>query len=239
MSGAGAQVMNDLVLGSRILAHEGVLDAFGHLSVRHPDQADRFLISRSLSPELVQLADLQLFNLEGKRVGGNEGPSYVEVPIHAALYRRRPDIGSVSHTHSAGVVPFGVTGASLRPIFHMGSVAGSAIPVFDIADRFGDTDLLVRTMEHGDALAAVLGQGTTALMRGHGVAIVASDARSAVFISLYLERNAQLLQQALRLGEPRYLTDEETKLASAALLGPGPLGRAWEHWVSRLPARAG
>lgn len=229
--------MNELVLACRILAHEGVLDAFGHVSVRHPERADRFLISRSLSPELVQLADLQVFDLDGKRVGGNEGSSYVEVPIHAALYKRRPDIGSVSHTHSPGVVPFGVTDRPLRPVFHMGSVAGSETPVFDIAERFGDTDLLVRNMEQGNALADALGQARVALMRGHGCAIVADDVRSAVFISVYLERNAQALMQGLQMGEPRYLSDAEAKLASASLLIPGPLGRAWEHWVSRLPPR--
>jgi len=228
------QVVDELVLANHILANEGVLDAFGHVSLRHPTTTDRFLISRTRAPELVEAGDLQLLDLEGRRVSGNEQRSYEEVAIHAGVYRSRADVGAVVHSHAPSVIPFGVTGVPLRPIYHMGSVIGHEIPVWDIAERFGETDLLVHDATQADDLAAALGGRTVVLMRGHGCVVTGADLHGAVFAAIYLERNATLLAAALRLGEVRALTAGETQRASEMLRGRAG-ERAWEYWVRRLP----
>lgn len=230
------QVVDDLVQANHILSNEGVLDAFGHVSARHPTTPDRFLISRTRAPELVEAGDLQLLDLRGARVAGAAGRSYEEVAIHAAVYRGRADVGAVVHSHAPSVIPFGVTGVPLRPIYHMGSVIGLEIPVWDIAKRFGETDLLVRDATVADDLAAALGGRTVVLMRGHGCVVTGTDLRAAVFTAVYLERNATLLAAALRLGEVRALSTAETERASEMLRGHAG-GRAWEYWVRRLPRR--
>lgn len=230
-------LLHDLVLANRILANEGVLDAFGHVSVRHPTEPDRFLISRSLSPELVEVGDLQLLDASGARVGGSDRATYAEVAIHAGVYRHRGDVMAVVHSHSPAVIPFGVTGVPLRPVFHVASAMGSEVPVFDIAQRSGDSDLLVRTPAQGDALAETLGPRRVALMRGHGCVVAMGDLRSAVFTAVYLERNAMLVLQARQLGEVRYLSAGEIERASATILSEMSRDRAWEFWTRRLPKR--
>jgi ribulose-5-phosphate 4-epimerase/fuculose-1-phosphate aldolase len=235
---APQQLVDDLVLANHILSNEGVLDAFGHVSARHPTVPERFLISHTRAPELVESDDLQVLDLSGARVAGGERRSYEEVAIHAAVYRWRSDVGAVVHSHAPSVIPFGATGVPLRPIYHMGSVIGQEIAVWDIAKRFGDTDLLVRAEAQGDDLAAALGTRTVVLMRGHGCVVTGGDVRAAVFAAVYLERNATLLAEALRLGEVRYLSAGET--ARAATMLHGNAGeRAWEYWVRRLPRRQG
>ena len=231
------QVVDDLILANHILSNEGVLDAFGHVSARHPATPDRFVISQTRAPELVESADLQLLDLRGARVAGADGRSYEEAAIHAAVYRVRPDVGGVVHSHAPSVIPFGVSGIPLRPIYHMGSVIGREIPVWDIATLFGETDLLVRDATQADSLAAALGPRTVALMRGHGCVVVGANLRAAVFTAVYLERNATLLAAALRLGEARSLSAGETQRASEMLRGRAG-ERAWEYWVRRLPHRA-
>lgn len=233
---APRQLIDDLILANRILSNEGVLDAFGHVSARHPTTPDRFLISHTRAPELVEAADIQLLDLPGTRVAGGERRSYEEVAIHGAVYRRRADVSAVVHSHAASVIPFGVTGVPLRPIYHMGSVIGDEIPVWDIAKRFGDTDLLVRDASQADDLVAALGQRTVVLMRGHGCVVTGADLRAAVFASIFLERNAMLLATALRMGEVRALSAAETQRASEMLHGHAG-ERAWEYWVRRLPRR--
>jgi HCOMODA/2-hydroxy-3-carboxy-muconic semialdehyde decarboxylase len=231
------QLVDDLVLANHILANEGVLDAFGHVSARHPSATDRFLISRTRAPELVEAGDLQLLDLQGRRVSGNEQRSYEEVAIHAGIYRSRAEVGAVVHSHAPSVIPFSVTAVPLRPIYHMGSVIGHDIPVWDIARLFGETDLLVRDATQADSLAAALGSRTVVLMRGHGCVVTAADLHAAVFAAIYLERNATLLAAALRLGEVRSLSKAETQRAAEMLRGHAG-ERAWEYWVRRLPHRA-
>lgn len=231
---APRQLVEELVLANRILSNEGVLDAFGHVSARHTTTPDRFLISHTRAPELVEADDLQLLDLSGARVAGGERRSYEEVAIHAAVYRHRADVGAVVHSHSPSVIPFGVTGVPLRPIYHMGSVIGHDIPVWDIAQRFGVTDLLVRDAAQGDDLVATLGTRTSVLMRGHGCVVTGTDVRAAVFAAIYLERNAALLATAQTLGEVRPLSTGETQRAAAMLRGNAG-ERAWEYWVRRLP----
>lgn len=231
---APREIVDELVLANHILSNEGVLDAFGHVSARHPTTPDRFLISHTRAPELAEAADLQVLDLHGARVAGGERRSYEEIAIHAAVYRRRSDVGAVVHSHAPSVIPFGVTGVPLRPIYHMGSVIGHDIPVWDIAQRFGDTDLLVRDAAQADDLVATLGPRTVVLMRGHGCVVTGTDLRAAVFAAVYLERNATLLAVALGLGEVRALSAAETQRASEMLRGRAG-ERAWEYWVRRLP----
>lgn len=231
---APRQLVDDLVIANRILSNEGVLDAFGHVSARHPTTADRFLISHTRAPELVEADDLQVLDLSGKRVAGGERRSYEEVAIHAAVYRHRADVSAVVHSHSPSVIPFGVTRVPLRPVYHMGSVIGHEIPVWDIAQRFGETDLLVREAAQGDDLVATLGARTCVLMRGHGCVVTGADVRATVFVAIYLERNAALLATARALGEVRTLSAGETQRAAAMLRGNAG-ERAWEYWVRRLP----
>ena len=233
---APQQLVDDLVLANHILSNEGVLDAFGHVSARHPTAPERFLISHTRAPELVEADDLQLLDLSGARVAGAERRPYEEVAIHAAVYRRRSDVGAVVHSHALSVIPFGVTGVPLRPIYHMGSVIGHEIPVWDIAKRFDDTDLLVRDAAQGDDLVATLGSHAVVLMRGHGCVVTGADVRAVVFAAVYLARNAALLSEALRLGEVRSLSAGETSRAAAMLRGNAG-ERAWEYWVRRLPQR--
>ena len=163
----------------------------------------------------------------------NMGEGGLERFIHAAIYRARPQINAVSHHHAPAVIPFSLTGVPLKPVFHMASVAGSEIPVWDSQAEFGDTNMLVDSMEMGHALARRLGKGTVVLLRGHGAVCVASDLKAVVMISIGLRDNAALVQSTLALGQVKYLTDGEVERTSKMLLGAMPLARAWDYWVAR------
>jgi ribulose-5-phosphate 4-epimerase/fuculose-1-phosphate aldolase len=230
------ELLRDLVLANRILAHEGVMDAFGHVSVRHPDDPTRFIISRSLGPELVTEADLQIFSLDGEQVGGDPRAPYSERFIHGAVYEARPDVQAVCHNHAPSVIPFSVTGVPLRPISHRAASIGAEIPVWDIATEFGETDMLVRNVEQGRSLARALGARRVALMRGHGSVVVSPDVRTLTDICAYLELNARLLMQALALGEVRYLSPGEVELAGGAAGSSPGNDRAWITWCRRVGA---
>ncbi len=224
----------ELVLANRILANEGVLDAFGHISVRDPENAARFVISRSLAPAQVTEADLQWLDLERRVVSGNTGPAYAEVAIHAELYRARGDVRAICHNHSPSVIPFGVSRVPLRPVYHMGSLIGAEIPVWDIRAAFGETDMLVRTAEQGASLAKAMGVRIVALMRGHGSVVVGERLIDIVRASYALEQNARSQLQALSLGDVTYLSDAEVAKARATLLDPLSSDRAWGWFTSRL-----
>jgi HCOMODA/2-hydroxy-3-carboxy-muconic semialdehyde decarboxylase len=226
-------LLRDLVIANRIVAHEGVVDPFGHVSIRCPDEPGHYVISRSLGPELVTKSDLQRFTLAGEQVGGNTLAAYSERAIHGAVYEARPDVMAVCHNHSPSVIPFGVTGIPLRPVYHLGSLIGPDIPVWDMADDFGDTDMLVRSLDQGRSLARTLGPRRVALMRGHGSVVAGSTLREVVMTSVYLEQNARLLLQALAIGQVHYLSAGEIELSGASQLsGPGT-ERAWTTWAAR------
>jgi ribulose-5-phosphate 4-epimerase/fuculose-1-phosphate aldolase len=229
------ETLDELVTANRILADHDVLDAFGHVSVRHPDRHDRYLLSCSRSPRLVGRTDVLEFTLEGEPIDARERRLYAERPIHGRIYAARSEVNAVCYNHSPATIPFGTTGIPLRPIFHMGSVIGSRVPVWDIADEFGDTNLLVTTNAMGDSLGVCLGFEPVVLMRGHGCAVVGETLRMVVFRSIYMQKNAELLSAALALGgNIRYLNDGETRRAAATLSEPLSQERAWESWVSRL-----
>ena len=228
--GARARAIDDLVAANRILADQGVLDGYGHVSVRDPEHPDRFLLSRSLAPELVTAADVLEHDLSGEVVGERRGATpFLERFIHAAIYQARPDVNAVVHCHSPSLIPFGTTAAPLRPLYHMSAFLGWGAPVFDIRAADGDTDMLVRTLDLGHALAKTLGpKPVVALIRGHGAVIVAGDLPHAVFRSVYTELNARLQAQAMALGKVRYLDPEEARKAEATM--GGTVQRPWELW---------
>ena len=223
-------VIADLVAANRILLREGILDAFGHVSARHPDHADRFLLSRNRAPALVEAEDILEFDLDGTPVRADHPPVYLERFIHAAIYRARSDVGAVVHSHSPSVIPFGaVRDTCLKPVSHMAGFLGAGAPVFEMRECAGpETDLLIRDNALGDALVGVLANAPVVLMRGHGATAVGRDIPQAVFHAIYAEWNARIQLQALALGAPVYLTPEEG--AAAARANDGQIGRAWEYW---------
>lgn len=220
----------NLVDANRILFNEEVVDGFGHVSVRHPDRADRFLISRSLAPALVTADDIVDLDLDGESAN-SEGPRlYLERFIHAAIYKRRPDVHAVVHSHSATLVQFGIVrGLRLQPVCHMCGFLGAGAPVFEIREAFGDgTDLLIRDAERGSELANSLGDHAAILMRGHGSTVVGGSLQEAVFRSVYLEKNAKIQSEAMKMGDIVPLTLAEAEAADAANFAQ--IGRAWDLW---------
>lgn len=228
-------LIEELVTANRILAHEGIVDSFGHVSVRHPKDNGLFLLSRSRAPELVEAKDIMTFTLEGEPTEvkkGNAFAPYIERFIHGAVYEARPDVQSVVHTHSQSTIPFGVTGNTLKPVLHMCASIGHEVPLWDSQDAFGDTALLVNSMEMGRDLAKRLDQGSALLMRGHGAVVAGGSIRQAVFVSVYLERNAKLQMQAMAMGRVKFLSNGEVD-AVIARTGPYTLDRAWDGWAFR------
>ena len=225
-------LIEELVTANRILAREGVVDSFGHVSVRHPDNPQRYLLSRSRAPDCIEKDDIMEFTLDGTAVDVRGRAPYLERFIHGALYEARPDVMSVVHNHSESVIPFGVTGRKIRPIFHMGASIGHEVPVWDSHDHFGDTALLVENMEMGRDLAKLIGSGGTALMRGHGATVAGKNIRHAVYISVYLEVNARLQKEAMDMGEVKYLHPGEIDKVGERT-GPYGINRAWENWCRR------
>jgi ribulose-5-phosphate 4-epimerase/fuculose-1-phosphate aldolase len=224
-----ALVVEDLVAANRILAREGVLDGWGHVSVRL--SRERFLLSQARAPELVRAEDLLEFGLDGQPIDGNkEGRDlYSERYIHAEIYRARPDVIAVVHNHAPQLIPFGVTGVPLRPLYHRSAFIAFGVPVFEIRDAAGMTDMLIRNQALGRALAKTLADKPAVLMRGHGATVVGPSLPRVVSRSIFLALNATLQQQAMALGQPiKYMDPEEARLIEERE-GHG-LKRAWEAW---------
>jgi HCOMODA/2-hydroxy-3-carboxy-muconic semialdehyde decarboxylase len=229
-----AQLKEEIVTANRILAHHGVVDSFGHVSIRHPDNAERFLLSRARAPEVIVADDIMEFKLTGENMGHEPGKPYSERFIHGAIYEARPDVISVVHNHSPSVIPYSVTDQAMRPIMHMCAPIDSDIPNWDIRTSFGDrTNLLVTSMEMGRDLARHLGEGTVSLMRGHGSVVVGKSLREVVFTSVYMELNAAMLIRALAMGEVTYLSDGEIETIRRARSG-FTFERGWENWCNQV-----
>ncbi|TAK83420.1 MAG: class II aldolase/adducin family protein [Betaproteobacteria bacterium] len=224
----------DLVIANRILAHENVVDAYGHVSVRDPRDAKRFLLARSVSPEMVVPPDIMEFDLEGNALGGDARQPYLERFIHAAIYEARPEVLAVVHAHAEEVLPFGITGAPLRPVIHSGSFMGEQVPVWDIRDKFGDTNMLVTNLPQGRDLATRLGGNNVALMRGHGFVAAARSLIEVVRMSVYVPRNARVQMAAMQLGAVKPLSRGEIAARNAGYKPQSPeTWRAWEYWATR------
>lgn len=226
--------MRDLVIANRILAFEGVVDAFGHVSIRHPEDPERYIMACSRSPEIVTFDDLMEYTLDSDPIDDRGLPMYAERFIHGTIFAARPDVNAVVHNHSLSVIPFGVTRVKLRPLMHTGSTMGEEVPVWDIRERFGDTTMLVLNNDHGHDLARCLGDRRIALMRGHGCVVVGSSIREAVMSSIYLEVNARLQMDCIRLGEPQYMTPGEIEGAQGRFFGDLAVNRSWEYWSRRV-----
>ena len=229
-------VIQELVIANRILAREEVVDAYGHVSVRHPGDPSRFLIARSLAPELVGPEDIVELDLDGQPLRSEDRALYLERFIHAAIFAARPDVVAAVHAHAEDTLPFGIAQEiKLRPVIHSGSFIGTEVPVWDIADNFGDTNLLVTNMAQANDLAKCLGGHSVALMRGHGFAATALSLIEVVRLSVYLPRNARALMRAMQLGGGiKYLSQGEIEARNR---GYSPYSvetwRTWEYWAKK------
>jgi ribulose-5-phosphate 4-epimerase/fuculose-1-phosphate aldolase len=231
---ADPTLIEDLMAANRILADQGVLDGYGHVSVRHNASADRYLMSRSLAPELVTAADILEYDLDSNPVDPRGRTTYLERFVHGEIYKARPDVRAVVHHHSPSVIPFSVSPVPLQPIYHMAAFLGGGVPVFEIRQAGGQTDLLIRNGMLGRALAQTLGKQPTALLRGHGAVVVGPTIVHAVARSVYMEVNARLQAQAIALGQVTYLDPEEARKADASV--SETYARPWELWKRKALA---
>jgi ribulose-5-phosphate 4-epimerase/fuculose-1-phosphate aldolase len=233
IAGVDAGLIEDIVVGSRILADFGVLDGFGHVSARHPANPNHFLMSRSLAPALVTADDIMEFDLDGNAVDARGRSLFLERFIHSEIYKARPDVMSVVHSHSPGVIPFSVSQVPLRPMYHNPSFLAAGVPVWDIRKDFGETDMLVRDPALGKSLAQTLGDKPVVLMRGHGDVAVGPSVKMAVFRAYYTDVNARLQSQAISLGgDINYLTPGEG--AKADQVNFVVIDRIWNLWKMRV-----
>jgi ribulose-5-phosphate 4-epimerase/fuculose-1-phosphate aldolase len=230
---ADPQLIEDLAAANRILADHGVLDGYGHVSARHNRDRNRYLLSRSLAPALVTADDIMEYDLDSNPVDAQDRVLYVERFIHGEIYKARPDVRAVVHHHSPAVIPFGVSAVPLRPLYHMAAFLWEGVPVFEIRDVAGMTDMLVRSPVLGRALAQTLGSKAAALMRGHGAVVVSPSLSGVVGRSIYLQLNAHVQARAIALGGPvTYLDPEEGRKADL-----GGYQRAWELWKRKAMAK--
>jgi ribulose-5-phosphate 4-epimerase/fuculose-1-phosphate aldolase len=233
---ATAALIRDLATASRILADQGVVDAFGHVSARDPVHPDRFWMSRSMAPALVTPDDILELDLDGNAIDARGRTLFLERFIHAEIYRRRADVMAVVHSHSPAVIPFSVSRVPLQAMYHNAAFLAGGVPVFDIRDRFGTTDMLIRNGEIGRALAESLGDRPVALMRGHGSVATGPSLPVAVFRAVYTEVDARVQLQAVGLGGPiTALTPEEG--VAADKVNTQIVGRAWDLWKKRANER--
>ncbi len=225
-----------VALANHILYDQGILDGFGHVSRRDPEDATRFLLARNMAPALVREEDVFAFDFEGNVLAPDPPRVYLERFIHAAIYRLRPDVNAVVHSHAPSILPFGIVeGAELCPICHMSGFIRRGTPIYEIRDNLGPgSDLLIRSLDLGLSLSRKLADHPLILMRGHGMTVVGSSLSEAVFRSIYTEANARIQMAAAQLGTPSFLTAEEAAAADAANLGQ--IGRAWEFWALRATA---
>jgi len=228
----------ELVTANHILAREGVTDALGHISVRHPDRPDRFFLSCSRSPELVKLDDIMEYDLDCNPIDQRGRTMYFERPIHGAIYQARPDVVSVVHNHAYEVIPFGLTRRPLRPCVHPAAGIGAHVPVWDSRTSFGDTNLLITDMEKGKDLARGMGESNSVLMRGHGCVVVGGSIKQAVLNAVYFKINASLVLQCLQIGDDiTYLSDGEIELTRKIAYADNSLTRMWDYWSRRCGER--
>jgi len=227
-----AAALRDLVAANHILAHEGIVHAYGHISMRHPERPDRFFLAAGCSPETVTLDDIREYDLECKPVLADGHTMYVERPIHGAIFQRRPDVNSVIHNHAHEVIPYSVAKTvRLRPLFITAAAIGAEIPVWDSRDKFRDVGMLVTTMAQGHDLAQRLDRASVALLRGHGSVVTGKSIYDAVHTAVLLRDNAKIQTEAMRFGEITYL--DEGEIAKSGGPPQGPNSRAWKYWLAR------
>jgi HCOMODA/2-hydroxy-3-carboxy-muconic semialdehyde decarboxylase len=227
-----SDLVDRLVYANRILYDQGIVDGLGHVSVRHPNQDGVFLLSCNRAPGLVKRQDIVCYDLDGNAVSQTTERPYLERFIHSEIYRARPDVVAVVHSHSPSVIPFAITHNPLKPVFHMSGFLGSGSAHFEIREAAGNSDMLIRSAYLGEALARSLGKHNCVLMRGHGSTVVGTSLEQVVYRAIYAEVNAKLQLAANGLGEISFLNEEEAKLASD--MNDGQIPRSWNLWVTRL-----
>ena len=230
------EIIEELAVANRILGHEGVIDAFGHVSIRHPDDPGRYLLSRSRSPLIVEPDDILEYSLESEPVTPPDVQQYSERVIHGCIYQARPDVMAVCHHHALAVMPFAIAGKPIVPVFHVGGAIGAEVPFWDQYDEFGETNLLVVKPEEGRSLARSLGGNSVVLMKRHGATVVGASLRELVSRSIYLCWNADYQFRASLIGTPQPLHPGEVKLAGAINVKTTAAARTWEYWSVRLKA---
>ncbi len=234
MADSLAAIREELSLANRILAHEGIVDAFGHISARHPTDPGRFLMSRHRAPALVAPEDILEYTLDTEPVHPTNVRHYGERVIHGCIYQARPDVMAVCHHHAPAMMPYAISRAPMMPVYHLGASMGVRVPFWDSRDDFGSTALVVVKPEEGRSLAKALGQGWTVLMGRHGATAAGTSIRETVFRTIFSCKNAELQTQARLLGHVEPLDETEIELAAAYNLRPGPQERAWDYWVKRV-----
>jgi len=239
LSNSLADLRRDLAIAYRLVANEGMLDAFGHISVRNPNNPNRYFLSRSRAPALVQPEDILEYDLDSNPIIPPTTRPYSERVIHGEIFKARPDVNAVCHHHAPAIMPFAISGVPLQPVFHLGAAMGQRAPFWDSRDEFGDTNLLVVKPEEGASLARALGSHAIVVMRRHGATVVGGELRELVFRTIYSARNAEHQLAAHMLGHVSPLTDGEAEMAAGLNLAPGPLARAYEYWVTRLARSEG
>jgi ribulose-5-phosphate 4-epimerase/fuculose-1-phosphate aldolase len=234
-----ADVRYQVALANRMLGNEGVLDAFGHVSVRHPDDPGRYLLSRSRSPATIEADDILEFTLDSEPVVPPTAHLYAERVIHGCIYQARPDVMAVCHHHAPAIMPFAIAGVPIVPVFHLGAAGGETVPFWNQRDEFGDTNLLVVKPEEGRSLARALGSHGAVLMNNHGATVVGRDLRELVSRAIFMCQNAEYQLKAKLIGDVATLTPGETRLASAINAMPNVTNRTWEYWTLRLDKAGG
>ena len=227
-----SDLIDRLVYANRILYDQGIVDGLGHVSVRHPDQEDVFLLSCNRAPGMVKRQDIVCYDLDGNAISETNERPYLERFIHSEIYRARPDVVAVVHSHSPSVIPFAITQNPLKPVCHMSGFLGSGSAHFEIREAAGNTDMLIRSAYLGEALAKSLGKHNCVLMRGHGSTVVGTSLEQVIYRAIYAEVNAKLQLAANGLGEISFLNEEEAKLSSD--MNDGQIPRSWNLWVARL-----
>jgi ribulose-5-phosphate 4-epimerase/fuculose-1-phosphate aldolase len=233
MADSEAKLVEELVTANRILANEGILDVFGHVSVRSARKPQEFLLSCSRAPLAVRAADIMRYRLDGTQVTASQERPYVERIIHGAIYQARSDVMAVCHTHSNGVLPFASSGEPIRPVVHVGAMFWNGVGWFDKYDKSGN--LLISTASEGSALAEALGPRCAVVLRNHGCAVVGENLAAAVMAAIHLDQNARVQLQAMRLGRTLFLDPEEALRGAKVFQSPTVQERAWGYWVGRLP----
>lgn len=226
------ECIDDLIVATRILVNEQVIDGFGHASVRDPSRSDRYFMTRdnfSWADEEGYIIEL---DLDSNPCRSNGSMPSLERFIHGEIYRARPDVNAIVHTHSPALIPFGVSKTPLKPLYHMCGFLAAGAPIFDMQDQHGLTNMLVQTTERGRSLASSLGKSAVVLMRGHGATVVGGSIKEAVFRAVYVTINARCQPIAIQLGEPKFLDHEEAVKTDE--LHQAVLNRPWDYWKSRL-----
>jgi HCOMODA/2-hydroxy-3-carboxy-muconic semialdehyde decarboxylase len=228
-----AELLHELIVATRIMANEKVLDAFGHVSVRHPGDPKRYFIPRHRAPELAEISDIVELNLDSEPIRPTEFRLYSERVIHGEIYKARPEVNAVVHHHAHAVLPYAISGREMVPVFHLGAVIGQ-VPFWDQRDEFGDTNMLVIKPEEGASLARALGPHWMVLMRRHGATVAGLSLRELTFRTVFGCDNAKLLSQAIAHGHVDSLSPGESKLTATHQLRPPSMGRAWDYWVRQV-----